>query len=142
MRLSLADSVINTLEGLRHNLDYDSLSETVNLVLDAIKFNWDFKLNELDSVSQSWTPTVQKKQKVSIAQRHQSWLSSYGTQRGLNVQNAANLVLSEYFLGKKATVEQNKPVAVSPVQEPTKIEQKVIPVDKPKGATLMKGLKL
>lgn len=142
MRVALADSVTETLEGLRHQLDYDSLTEVANVVLDAIKYKWDLKLSFLDSEKQSWTPTVQKGQKVSIAQRHQSWLANYGTQRGLKVQNTVNLVLSEYFLGKQATIESEKPVTVQTVQEPPKVKQKITSVDKPKGAKLMEGFKL
>lgn len=138
MQVRLAALVAAKVEGIRQSLNYSKLSDTVNLLLDAIKHQWDLKLTDLSQIETSET-------RVRLNKRHHDWLSQYGSQRGINIASATNLLISEYLAGNVGSVQtpQTKSVNQQPqIQaEITPIEQ-TRPIEKPKGQALMRSLKL
>ncbi|MBD2450531.1 hypothetical protein H6G76_25930 [Nostoc sp. FACHB-152] len=138
MQVRLAALVAAKVEGIRIALNYSKLSDTVNLLLDGIKHKWDLKLSDLSQIETSET-------RVRLDKRHLDWLSQYGSQRGINIASATNLLISEYLAGNvnRFQTPVSKPVLQQPqIQtEITTIEQTQT-IDKPKGQTLMRSLKL
>jgi len=138
MQVRLAALVAAKVEGIRLSLDYSKLSDTVNLLLDAIKHQWDLKLSY-----QPQTGTINPK--VRLDERHKKWVSQYATTRGINATSATNLLISEYLASNVGSFQTpvSKPVIQQPENqtEITPIEQ-TQPIDKPKGQALMRSLKL
>ncbi|MBD2358749.1 hypothetical protein H6G41_29840 [Tolypothrix sp. FACHB-123] len=138
MQVRLAAIVAAKVEGIRLRFDYLKLSDTVNLLLDAIKHKWDLKLTNLSQIET-------KEARVRLDKRHYEWLSQYGLSRGINIASATNLLISEYLAGNTTSIQTplTKPVNQQPeIQtEVTSIEQ-IQPIEKPKGQTLMRSLKL
>lgn len=138
MQVRLAALVAAKVEGIRIALDYSKLSDTVNLLLDAIKHKWDLKLTNLSQIETSET-------RVRLDKRHHDWLSQYGSQRGINIASATNLLISEYLAGNVSSFQT--PLTKSVIQQPeiqteiAPIEQ-TQPIEKPKGQALMRSLKL
>lgn len=138
MQVRLAPSVAAKVEGIRQLLDYFKLSDTVNLLLDAIKHQWDLKLSNLSHIETNQT-------RVRLDKRHLTWLSQYGSQRGINLASATNLLISEYLAGNITSVQTPRVKPVIPEPElrtqitPTEQTQ---PINKPKGQALMRSLKL
>ncbi|MBD2168912.1 hypothetical protein H6G04_31545 [Calothrix membranacea FACHB-236] len=138
MQVRLAAIVAAKVEGIRLRLDYLKLSDTVNLLLDAIKHKWDLKLTNLSQIET-------KEARVRLDKRHYEWLSQYGLSRGINIASATNLLISEYLAGNTTSIQTplTKPVnqQLEIQTEVTPIEQ-IQPIEKPKGQTLMRSLKL
>jgi hypothetical protein len=138
MQVRLAAVVAAKVEGIRQSLDYSKLSDTVNLLLDAIKYKWDLKLTNLSQIETSET-------RVRLDKRHLDWLSQYGLERGINIACVTNLLISEYLAGNVNSFQTA--LANSVNQQPempkeiTPIEQ-TRPIEKPKGQALMRSLKL
>ncbi|MBU7584454.1 MAG: hypothetical protein KAF91_16325 [Nostoc sp. TH1S01] len=138
MQVRLAALVAAKVEGIRQSLDYSKLSDTVNLLLDAIKYKWDLKLSDLSQIETNET-------RVRLDKRHLDWLSQYGSQRGINIASATNLLISEYLAGNVSSFQT--PVYKSVIQQP-QIQTEITPIEqtqaieKPKGQALMRSLKL
>jgi hypothetical protein len=138
MQVRLAALVAAKVEGIRIALDYSKLSDTVNLLLDAIKHKWDLKLTNLSQIETSET-------RVRLDKRHHDWLSQYGLSRGINIASATNLLISEYLAGNVTSFQT--PLTKLLNQQPeipkdiTPTEQ-IQPIEKPKGQALMRSLKL
>ncbi|MBD2498449.1 hypothetical protein [Nostoc sp. FACHB-280] len=138
MQVRLAALVAAKVEGIRIALDYLKLSDTVNLLLDAIKHQWDLKLSSLSQIETNET-------RVRLDKRHLDWLSQYGLERGINIASATNLLISEYLAGNVSSFQT--PLTKTVIQQPenpqeiTPIEQTQT-IDKPKGQALMRSLKL
>ncbi|MBD2415327.1 hypothetical protein FACHB389_17805 [Nostoc calcicola FACHB-389] len=138
MQVRLATQVAAKVEGIRISLDYSKLSDTVNLLLDAIKYQWDLKLSDLSQIETTET-------RVRLDKRHLDWLSQYGLSRGINIASATNLLISEYLAGNVTSFQT--PLTKTVIQQPqiqteiTPIEP-TQPIDKPKGQALMRSLKL
>ncbi|MBD2533187.1 hypothetical protein H6G97_27890 [Nostoc flagelliforme FACHB-838] len=136
MQIRLAPPVASKVEGIRLSLGYSKLSETVNLLMDAIRHQWSLNLTYL---SQGVTTDA----RVRLDKRHLVWLSQYGAERGINIASVTNLLISEYLAGNTVSLSPHKPDTVisksSPVQETQKQE---ITEPKLKGQQLIRGLKL
>ncbi|MBE9211032.1 hypothetical protein IQ244_32010 [Nostoc sp. LEGE 06077] len=138
MQVRLAAIVAAKVEGIRISLDYLKLSDTVNLLLDAIKHKWDLKLTNLSQIETSET-------RVRLDKRHYAWLSQYGLERGINIASATNLLISEYLAGNVSSFQT--PLTKTVIQQ-SEIQTEVTPIeqtqtiDKPKGQALMRSLKL
>jgi hypothetical protein len=136
MQVRLAAQVAHKVEGVRLSLNYSKLTDTVNLLLDAIRHQWHLNLSCLPQ-------TEAVNFKVRLDKRHTVWVSQYATTRGISVTSATNLLISEYLVGNRTsflpqlptTVTDNiKPVPQASPQEPN--------ADKPKGQALVRSLKL
>lgn len=136
MQIRLAAQVASKVEGIRLSLAYSKLSDTVNMLLDAVKHQWTLNLSYLP---QSGAVS----QKVRLDERHHVWMSQYAAQRGINTTSATNLLISEYLAGNTVSLSPHKSETVvsksSPVQE---IQKQEITEPKPKGQQLIRGLKL
>jgi hypothetical protein len=138
MQVRLAALVAAKVEGIRLSLNYSKLSDTVNLLLDAIKHKWDLKLSNLSQIETSET-------RVRLDKRHHDWLSQYGLERGINIASATNLLISEYLAVNVSSFQT--PLTNSVNQQP-QIQTEIAPIeqtqaiDKPKGQALMRSLKL
>ncbi|WP_414755893.1 hypothetical protein [Anabaena sp. CCY 9910] len=138
MQVRLAPSVAAKVEGIRQSLEYLKLSDTVNLLLDAIRHKWDLKISSLSQIETNET-------RVRLDKRHHDWLSQYSSQRGINIASATNLLISEYLAGNVSSFQT--PLTKSVNQQPqiqteiAPIEQ-IQPIEKPKGQALMRSLKL
>ncbi|MHC5861662.1 hypothetical protein [Nostoc sp.] len=136
MQIRLAAQVASKVEGIRQSLEYSKLSDTVNVLLDAVRQRWTLKLSYLP---QSGAVS----QKVRLDKRHHVWVSRYATDRGINATSATNLLISEYLAGNTVTLSPDK-------QEVAFVEPSLIPQaqkpettdSKPKGQQLIRGLKL
>ncbi|ALF52806.1 hypothetical protein ACX27_07925 [Nostoc piscinale CENA21] len=137
MQVRLAATVAAKAEGVRQLLNYQTLSDTVNLLLDAIKHQWDLKLTDLSQIETSDT-------RVRLDKRHLSWLSQYGEERGINIASVTNLLISEHLSGKltqTATRQTtDRPQTEKPTQQP--LDRPQTATEKPKGQALMRSLKL
>lgn len=141
MQVRLAPTVACKVEGIRQLLDYPKLSDCVNLILDAIKHQWDLKLVSLSQVETNET-------RVRLDKRHLSWLSQYGDERGINIASVTNLLISEYLSGKlshtnvgqTADREPDRQQTETPIQQPLSRPQTA--TEKPKGQALLRSLKL
>ncbi|MEA5504846.1 hypothetical protein VB735_17380 [Halotia wernerae UHCC 0503] len=136
MQIRLAAQVASKVEGVRLSLNYSKLSDTVNLLLDAIRHEWDLKIVNLSFFETEET-------RVRLDQRHYEWLSQYGESRGINIVCVTNLLISEYLLGNQMKELPQKQEVV--VNEPDLIPQAQktkTPDSKPKGQQLIRGLKL
>jgi hypothetical protein len=136
MQVRLAAQVAHKVEGVRLSLNYSKLTDTVNLLLDAIRHQWHLNLSPLPQ-----TGTVNPK--VRLDKRHRGWVSQYATERGISVASATNLLISEYLAGNRINVLPQSPnnvaenLASTPqvsLPEPT--------TEKPKGQSLLRNLKL
>jgi hypothetical protein len=136
MQVRLAASVTAKVEGIRIALNYSKLSDTVNLLLDAIKHQW-----KLNLAYQPQTGTV--KPKVRLDERHVEWVSQYATDRGINATSATNLLISEYLTGNSVSFSPQPPTTVAKdsnsIPQQSKQESDV---EKPKGQALVRSLKL
>ncbi|MBD2302263.1 hypothetical protein [Nostoc sp. FACHB-190] len=136
MQVRLADQVASKVEGVRLSLNYSKLSDTVNLLLDAIRHQWHLKLSSLPQ-----TGTINPK--VRLNERHQAWVSQYATERGISVASATNLLISEYLAGN--TINVLPQASKNPVENLTPTPQLSPPeptTEKLKGQTLIRNLKL
>ncbi|MBD2254749.1 hypothetical protein [Nostoc parmelioides] len=138
MQVRLAPSVAAKVEGIRQSLEYLKLSDTVNLLLDAIRHKWDLKISSLSQIET-------KETRVRLDKRHHDWLSQYGSERGINIASATNLLISEYLAGNVSSFQT--PLTNSVNQQPqNQIEiapiEQIQPIEKPKGQALMRSLKL
>ncbi len=136
MQVRLAPSVAAKVEGIRQSLEYLKLSDTVNLLLDAIRHKW-----KLNLAYQPQTGTV--KPKVRLDERHVEWMSQYAIERGINATSATNLLISEYLAGNSVSF------LTQPQASLTKDSNSIPPeskpesdIEKPKGQTLVRSLKL
>ncbi|MBD2303595.1 hypothetical protein [Nostoc sp. FACHB-190] len=136
MQVRLAALVAAKVEGIRLSLNYSKLSDTVNLLLDAILHQWNLNLSY-----QPQNGTVNLK--VRLDERHQTWVSQYAIERGINATSATNLLISEYLKGNS--------VNFSPQPQATMAnDSNLIPplskqesdAEKPKGSALIRSLKL
>jgi hypothetical protein len=138
MQVRLATQVAAKVEGIRIALNYSKLSDIVNLLLDAIKHQWDLKLSNLSQIETNET-------RVRLDKRHYDWLSQYGLERGINIASVTNLLISEYLAGNITSIQTH---LTKPVNQQPEIEKEVTPseqtqpIDKPKGQALMRSLKL
>jgi hypothetical protein len=138
MQVRLAPSVAAKVEGIRQSLEYLKLSDTVNLLLDAIKHKWDLKISSLSQIETTET-------RVRLSKHHYDWLSQYGLERGINIACVTNLLISEYLAGNTTSmkVPLSKPVTVEPeIQKEVTTTEPIQPIEKPKGQALMRSLKL
>ncbi|UYD31090.1 hypothetical protein HGR01_40125 (plasmid) [Tolypothrix sp. PCC 7712] len=136
MQVRLAVQVAAKVEGIRTALNYSKLSDTVNLLLDAIKHQWNLNL-----AYQPQTGTFQLK--VRLDERHIQWVSQYATERGINATSATNLLISEYLTGNSVNFSPQPPA--TGVKDSNPIPQASNPepnIEKPKGQTLVRSLKL
>jgi hypothetical protein len=138
MQVRLAPSVAAKVEGIRQSLEYLKLSDTVNLLLDAIRHKWDLKIFSLSQIETDQT-------RVRLDKRHYDWLSQYGLERGINIACVTNLLISEYLAGNTTSLKISFPTPVT--VEPEKLTQVTTtestqPIEKPKGQALMRSLKL
>jgi hypothetical protein len=115
---------------------YSKLSDTVNLLLDAVRHRWTLCLSYLPQEEAT-------SQKVRLDERHLVWVSQYAALRGINATCATNLLISEYLAGnqmkelpQKQEVVVNEPDLIRELQKPE------TPDSKPKGQQLIRGLKL
>jgi hypothetical protein len=138
MQVRLAALVAAKVEGIRQSLNYSKLSDTVNLLLDAIKHQWDLKLSDLSQIETTET-------RVRLDKRHLDWLSQYGLERGIPIACVTNLLISEYLAGNVSSFQTplTNPVLQQPEipQEVTTTEQTQL-IEKPKGSALIRSLKL
>jgi hypothetical protein len=136
MQVRLAAQVASKVEGVRLSLNYPKLSDTVNLLLDAIRHRWNLNLSYLPQ-------TEATNSKVRLDERHKDWVSQYATERGISVTSATNLLISEYFGGNvmnfSPQAQANLTSAIKQSPEPPKQEPNA---EKPKGQTLIRNLKL
>lgn len=144
MQVRLAAQVAAKVEGVRQKLNYSKLSDAVNLLLDAIKHQWDLKLADLSQIET-------KKTRVRLEERHLQWLSQYGVERGINIAAVTNLLISEYLSGKLSNTEldrqQTETRQTEDRQNTELSSQKAIDsqqtgTEKPKGQALVRNLKL
>ncbi|AFY45478.1 hypothetical protein [Nostoc sp. PCC 7107] len=141
MQVRLAAKVAAKVEGIRQLLHYQTLTDTVNLLLDAIKHQWDLKLTNLSQIETKDT-------RVRLDNRHLSWLSQYGEERGINIASVTNLLISEYLSGKLTQTETRQTTdreadrqqTEKPIHQPLGRQQTA--TEKPKGQALMRSLKL
>jgi hypothetical protein len=141
MQVRLAPTVAAKVEGVRVKLNYFKLSDCVNLILDAIKHQWDLKLDSLSQFETSET-------RVRLDKRHLSWLSQYGDERGINIASVTNLLVSEYLSGKLSQTEirqipdrePDRQQTQTTIQQPLSRPQATS--EKPKGQALLRSLKL
>ncbi|BCL40267.1 hypothetical protein [Nostoc sp. MS1] len=134
MQVRLAPSVTAKVEGIRIALNYSKLSDTVNLLLDAIKHQW-----KLNLAYQPQTGTV--KPKVRLDERHVEWVSQYATERGINATSATNLLISEYLTGNSVNFSPQPPTTVAKDSNSIPQQSKQEPdVEKPKGQALVRVL--
>jgi len=92
MQVRLAAQVASKVEGVRLCLNYSKLTDTINLLLDAIKFQWHLNLSCLPQ-----SGTINPKVRLDV--RHCDWVSQYAVERGISVSSATNLLISEYLAG-------------------------------------------
>lgn len=135
MQVRLAAKVAAKVEGIRQLLNYQTSSDTVNLLLDAIKHQWDLKLTNLSQIET-------KDVRVRLATRNIEWMSQYGDERGIDVTAVTNLLISEYLADSRQTVgrEVDRPQTEKPTQQP--LDRPQTATEKPKGQALMRSLKL
>src|SRR5689334_21070684 len=129
MQVRLAALVAAKVEGIRISLNYLKLSDTVNLLLDAIKHKWDLKLSNLSQIEITET-------RVRLDKRHYVWLSQYGLERGINLAAATNLLISEYLAGKLTNVQ---PPLIKPVNQQPEISTQITPIEQTQSIEKPKG---
>ena len=106
MQIRLAAQVASKVEGIRQSLNYSKLSDIVNLLLDAIRHQWNLNL--------SYQPKIEANNlKVRLNKRHQLWVSQYAIERGINVTSATNLLISEYLAGNTINFSPQTPITVT-----------------------------
>ncbi|MBD2508999.1 hypothetical protein H6G91_17180 [Nostoc muscorum FACHB-395] len=144
MRVRLAAQVAAKVEGIKALLSYPSLSDTTNLLLDAIRGQWCLNLANLSQIGTEET-------RIRLADRHRDWITQYGHDRGINVSAVVNLVLSEYLSGLNVQIKPIAPITTPPslsqTQTPSITTQPVQDTQqdtqpKPKGKALLGGLRL
>jgi hypothetical protein len=119
-----------------HFTPYSKLSDTVNLLLDAIKHQWSLKLSYLPQ-----TGTINPK--VRLDERHQTWVSQYATERGISVTSATNLLISEYLAGNTMNVlPQIQKIETENLGLTPQISPQEQTTEKLKGQLLVRSLKL
>lgn len=112
MQIRLAAQVASKVEGIRQSLNYSKLSDIVNLLLDAIRHQWNLNL--------SYQPKIEANNlKVRLNKRHQLWVSQYAIERGINVTSATNLLISEYLAGNTINSSPQTPINVTESVKPT-----------------------
>jgi hypothetical protein len=148
MQVRLAAQVAAKLEGVRQKLNYSKLSDVVNLLLDAIKHQWDLKLVDLSQIETNET-------RVRLEERHLQWLSQYGDERGINIAAVTNLLISEYLSGKlsqtvldrqqtetRQTADRESDRQNTELSSQKAIDNQQTATEKPKGQALLRNLKL
>ena len=117
MQIRLAAQVASKVEGIRQSLNYSKLSDIVNLLLDAIRHQWNLNL--------SYQPKIEANNlKVRLNKRHQLWVSQYAIERGINVTSATNLLISEYLAGNTINFSPQTPITVTESVELTPQESR------------------
>ncbi|MBD2680915.1 MULTISPECIES: hypothetical protein [Nostoc] len=136
MQVRLAAQVASKVEGVRLSLNYSKLTDTVNLLLDAIKHQWHLKLSCLPQ-----TGTINPK--VRLDERHQAWVSQYAIERGISVTSATNLLISEYLAGNTMNVlPQPQKIETENLALTPQISPQEQTTEKLKGQLLVRSLKL
>ncbi|QLE59878.1 hypothetical protein [Nostoc sp. TCL26-01] len=136
MQVRLAAQVAHKVEGVRLSLNYSKLSDTVNLLLDAIRHQWHLNLSSLPQ-------TEAVNFKVRLDKRHSVWVSQYATERGISVASATNLLISEYLAGNTMNVLPQPPkIETENLASIPQISQPEQATEKPKGQLLVRSLKL
>lgn len=134
MQVRLSAFVASHLEAIQQKLEYERVSDALDLTLDSIKHQWTLNLQYVAKPK----PEVLR---LSLKCRHLAWMAKFGAERGISASAATNLVLSEHFLAKKAeTVTHTLTAIVKPPETPAVTEEK--PEEKPRGKSLLKSLKL